>query len=207
MQELAILYSFRRCPYAMRARFSLVQAGIKCELREVNLRDKPAELIELSPKATVPVLQLSNGKVIDESMDIIKHALNIDIISPEDKSLIAKNDGEFADILRRYKYQERYPEKSREEYREDAEIKFFNNFEAILTENDYLNGAEIGISDIAIFPFIRQFAGVDEEYFYNSKYKNLQNWLDKILSSPEFEKTMQKEDHWKSGDTAIIFPS
>ena len=182
--QLGILYSFRRCPYAMRARLAcaLFLPAQSLELREVVLKDKPQELLVISPKATVPVLQLHNTKVIDESRDIMLWA--IEQFSSELKSqclplhlqleideLIDENDGSFKWALDRYKYADRYDE-SEEHYRQMGEA-FLARLEGLLEKNQYLFTAEISLADISIFPFVRQFAHVNKSWFEQSPYSKL----------------------------------
>lgn len=214
-QELPILYSFRRCPYAMRARMALHYSEINCELREVSLKNKPDALINISPKATVPVMHLPDGTIIDESLDIIHYAISQN--DPEGISnvsknlqeqideLIAINDLEFASLLRKYKYFEKHPEESQESYRKKIEANFLTKYEMMLDGNKFLFGKK-SIADIAILPFIRQFAFVDEEWFFNSSYKNLINWLNMVLESDVFENIiLAKHNPWKEGDEPVYF--
>ena len=214
-ESLPILYSFRRCPYAMRARIALHYSGINCELREVALRDKPDTLLAASPKGTVPVLLLSDGSVIDESMDLIHYAVaendpeNISDVSAEAKfeidNAILKNDKEFAVLLRKYKYFEKYPEETQEAYKQQIESSFLEKYEQMLGKNKFLFGKK-SIADFAILPFIRQFAFVDEEWFLASKYKNIIAWLNEFIESDIFEEIiLAKHDPWKEGDKPIYF--
>ncbi|MEC9313982.1 MAG: glutathione S-transferase, partial [Pseudomonadota bacterium] len=172
-QNQATLYSFRRCPYAMRARLAIAQSGIQCELREVVLKDKPQQLIELSPKATVPVLLTADDKVIDESIDIAFWALAQhdpdnwyqSLTSEQHEQMLAlieNNDGEFKYFLDRYKYADRYPEQDERFYREQGE-KTLTRLEQLLTEHDCLLRDSWTLADIALLPFIRQFAFVDKD--------------------------------------------
>ena len=199
--NLAILYSFRRCPYAIRARLALSQAQINLELREVVLANKPTELLAISPKATVPVLQTTEGKVIDESLDIMYWALqqqdNADWLNKVDKSLIALNDGEFKYYLDRYKYADRYPQNSELYYRQQAEL-FLQELEQRLQQHSYLSGEKLSFTDAAIFPFIRQFVAVDRAWFDNSAYHATRHWLDQQLDSPLFKIIMVKYPPWQA---------
>ena len=197
---LPVLYSFRRCPYAIRARLALLQSKIKVEIREVDLSNKPVELTQISPKATVPVLVLVNGKVLDESLDIMLWALQQN--DPEQwldeelqgltQQLICENDVGFKSFLDKYKYSDRYPEFSREYYRQQGET-FLLKLENLLNETPYLLGKNITLVDIAIMPFIRQFAGVDPGWFTKCKYQKLREWLNKQLESENFRTAMQKK--------------
>ena len=206
-----ILYSFRRCPYAMRARMGLGYAQIRCELREVVLRDKPYEMIALSTKATVPVLQLPDGQIIDESYDIIKWALsqndpqNWQELIPQTDILVQQNDGDFKAALDKYKYASRFPEQSLEFYRDQGAI-FLNKLNDILNQRPFLLGEHHSVADIALFPFIRQFAHVDRDWFYNTPYSALQNWLTTLLNSDIFTSIMTKYSRWEKGDNTVYFP-
>lgn len=217
---LPILYSFRRCPYAMRARLSIAYAQVNVELREVVLRDKPPSLLAYSAKATVPVLVLSEKsseqKVIDESLDIIYWALSKNDPShwleklpvtqlSEAKELISENDGSFKACLDRYKYADRYPEKTEVEYREEAET-FLKKLDERLKNKKYLITNKVCFADVAIFPFIRQFAFVDKAWFDKTPYKNLQAWLSQWLDSELFESVMKKYPAWRDGDQPVLFP-
>ena len=206
-----ILYSFRRCPYAMRARLGLLYAKITCELREVTLRNKPQEMIALSPKATVPVLQLTSGQVIDESYDIIKWAITQNdpadwksTISRSDE-LVIENDGSFKSALDRYKYSTRFPDHPPEYYRAQGEA-FLQKLDQILQHSPYLLGNSQTIADIAISPFIRQFAHVDGDWFFAAPYPHLQRWLQQFLDSDNFKTVMTKYAPWKPEDIIIYFP-
>lgn len=214
-RSLPILYSFRRCPYAMRARMALYYSGINCELREVYLRDKPGSLIEISPKATVPVLQLQDGTIIDESLDVINYAIsqndpeNILNVTQEVQNeidlLILKNDTDFAKLLHRYKYFEKYPDESQAFYRKQIESIFLEKYEQMLENKNFLFNSK-SIADFVIIPFIRQFAFVDKEWFFGSKYKNLIQWLNTTLESDEFDRIiLAKHSPWKEGDDPIYF--
>ena len=204
-----ILYSFRRCPYAMRARMAIAVSGIKVELREVVLRDKPQALLELSPKATVPVLQTNEGTIIDESLDIMHWALQQS--DPEnwlaiiDHDLITNNDGDFKHWLDRYKYADRYPKQSEQFFRQQGEKTLFR-LEQCLIKTRYLSSQSITLTDIALFPFIRQFAFVDINWFEQTPYPNLQNWLNTFISSPLFIRVMKKYPPWQNESDPVIFP-
>ena len=209
-----ILYSFRRCPYAIRARLAIKVSGIEVQLREVFLRDKPAEMLLISPKGTVPVLQLTDGSVIDESYDIIRWALAKNALAgwldynaetmADISNLIKKNDFEFKEHLDRYKYPNQTAGHSLEYYRQQGEA-FIQVLDERLSSRPYLFGDCIGIADIAILPFIRQFAHVDKEWFYNTCHKNVQQWLEHFLESDLFLSVMKKQKAWKAGDDNIIF--
>lgn len=199
---LPILFSFRRCPYAMRARMALRYSAIPVDIHEVSLKDKPAEMLRASPKGTVPVLVLTDGRVIDESLDIMQWALEEN--DPEDwlmrdkpalaelgESLIAENDSSFKQALDRYKYFTRYPEQPRETYRAQGEI-FLCRLETLLSKTSHLCRDTRSHADIAVFPFVRQFASADEIWFEQSPYANLRLWLKQLTSSPLFLSIMEK---------------
>ncbi len=209
--QLPIFYSFRRCPYAIRARLAIKASGIAVELREVVLAEKPDELLYISPKATVPVLQLTDGKVIDESVDIMQWALQkndpqyfLSADVNEINNLIGINDNDFKQNLDRYKYADRFPEHSCEYYREQCE-GFLQQLEYRLSNSLYLISNEISMADIAIFPFIRQFAFVDKRWFDESEYKKLNEWLTKMLESELFNEVMIKYPQWQPGVEDVVF--
>ena len=211
---LPILYSFRRCPYAMRARLALSYAleVNALELREVILKNKPQALLDISPKATVPVLQLVDGTVIDESLDIMQWALSINdpgnwLLTDKEsevRELVTQNDGEFKWALDHYKYSDRH-EESEEYYRALGE-KFLHKLNEKLQKNAFLMGENISFSDLAIFPFIRQFAHVDKKWFFTSEYEALINWTNYWLESDLFKNIMKKNPGWKEGDELLLFP-
>jgi glutathione S-transferase len=207
--SLPALYSFRRCPYAMRARFTLAKSGQRVELREVLLRDKPQSLLSISPKATVPVLVLEDGRVLEESLEIMSWALHKNDpdawLDETGIELVNENDSVFKKHLDQYKYFDRHPRHSQLYYREQAEV-FLQKLENILSTYSYLSGEQIKFVDVAIFPFIRQFARTDLDWFKSSRYINLRRWLETFLSSALFEQTMVKYDHWNSNKDPIFFP-
>ncbi len=208
--SLPIVYSFRRCPYAMRARMAILASGIKVELREILLRDKPEAMIAASPKATVPVLVLQDGGVIDESLDVMLWALGQN--DPENwlneaaMPLIEHNDGPFKSALDRYKYPNRYEGEaiSADQQREVCAATF-EDYETALSRSKYLLGDTESIADNAIFPFVRQCANVDRAWFDGQPWPHLQAWLSGFLNSPRFESIMRKYAPWKPGDSALIF--
>ena len=212
--SLPRLYSFRRCPYAMRARLGLMFAELPLELREITLKNKPDQMLAISPKGTVPVLQLADGTVIEESAEIMMWALEQndpqglldEKISSEANALIAQNDNEFKQWLDRYKYADRHPEMSQKEYRQKGEI-FLQDLEALLTKNTYLLGNNVTVADIGIMPFVRQFAHVDREVFYSLPYPKLQLWLQHWLEHPLFVQAMTKFQSWQEGDEVVVFPA
>ena len=212
MQTKPVLYSFRRCPYAIRARMALEYASINCELREVKLSNKPQTMINISNKGTVPVLQLTDGSVIDESLDIMLWALEQDdpdqwlgVEQKDIRLLIEKYDQEFTQYLDQYKYFQRYPEHSQLYYRDKAEI-FIELLETNLQEHSgiALVSNRLTLVDVAIFPFIRQFAHVDWEWFSNSQYKNLISWLLKFEESELFLAVMNKHEPWQENEDVAL---
>ena len=198
------LYTFRRCPYAIRARLAIAASGVTVEMHEVDLRHKPAAMLACSPKGTVPVLQLADGRVIDESLDIMRWALSIndacgwlggdgdrDGDGAEARALLAQNDGDFKRALDRYKYAGRYPQHPAAHYRTQAEI-FLTMLDDRLAQHHNLLRDEISMADMAILPFVRQFAHVDRDWFHASPYGNLMAWLDRHLASAIFNAVMQQ---------------
>ncbi|MBW8309232.1 MAG: glutathione S-transferase [Candidatus Paracaedibacteraceae bacterium] len=198
---LPILYSFRRCPYAMRARFALYTAQVSHEHREIKLKDKPQAMLSVSPKGTVPVLLLSDGRVLEQSLDIMRWALNLKGLHSEFELLIQENDTTFKRSLDRYKYPGRYDEEGSINYRKECE-----NF--LLKVESYLQLREdddaLTFLDMALFPFIRQFSMVEPEWFDGQPYPHLKLWLQRISSSPLFERIMQKYGVWEALNPPII---
>lgn len=199
------LYSFRRCPYAMRARMALAVAGLEVRVREVVLRDKPPEMLAASPKGTVPVLVTADGTVIDESLDVMRWALAQN--DPEDwlaadaaetARLIAMNDGPFKSALDRFKYPNRHTG-ALEDAREEG-MAFLRGLSARIAENGgQLFGARPTLADIAIFPFARQFAAVDAEIWSRDVPPALKTWLEGHITSPRFLAIMAKLPRWQAG--------
>lgn len=202
-QTFPILYTFRRCPYAIRARLALKISNIQVELREVVLSDKPQQMLDISSKGTVPVLLLANGTVIEESREIMLWSLQQNdpngwlqrTKKDEMEKLIDFNDNEFKCHLDHYKYADRFPEKSVLEYRKQGEV-FLCRLEQKLAVHPYLMGETLSFADIAIFPFIRQFVYVDRLWFDNSEYEKLRKWLQQILDYELFIQVMQKFPQW-----------
>ena len=203
--NLPVLYSFRRCPYAMRARLALRVAGVPYELREVALKAKPAAMLAVSPKATVPVLQLPDGSVLEESLDIMAWALAQSDPDgwlaqgslEEAQALIARNDGPFKHLLDRYKYASRHPEFTATQYRQQAVDLHIGPLNARLAATPHLLGVGPSLADAAIFPFVRQFAGVDETWFAQAPFPALRAWLNAWLASPLYQDIMEKTLPWK----------
>lgn len=185
------------------------------ELRDILLKDKPAEMLEASSKGTVPVLICENGEVIDESRDIMYWALTITdphnwypedpALREEIDSLIDENDGPFKSSLDHYKYHVRFPENSKEDYRMEAE-EFLAKLEQRLQSSAFLLGGTATLADIAIFPFIRQFANSDRLWFDTAPYPALQNWLKNWTSSVAFQHIMKKRTLWKPNSHGPVFP-
>lgn len=196
--KLPVLYSYRRCPYAMRARMALKYAEIVVEIREIELKNKPVEMLRVSPKGTVPVLVLPNGRVIEQSLDIMRWALQQrDTASwlVDDgvmtQQLISENDGSFKQVLDQYKYAVRFPEQPTEAYRAQGEL-FLQKLELLLNQHQYLLNDQVSLADIAIFPFIRQFTAVDSVWFESTTYFKLKAWLKFLIESALFVSVMEK---------------
>ena len=210
-----ILYSFRRCPYAIRARLAILTSGINVEIREVTLNDKPPALLRISSKATVPVLITADERIIDESIDIMNWALNqsdpekwLPSDTKEEQltsELTYVNDQTFKYFLDRYKYSDRYPENSELYYRQQAELTLIN-LEYNLTQNIYLVSNRLTVADVALLPFIRQFAFVNKAWFDVAPYPKIQAWLEKFITSELFNSSMVKLAPWQQGDEVIYFP-
>jgi len=198
---LPILYSFRRCPYAIRARLALYAAKIIHEHREIRLKDKPLEMLAISPKGTVPVLQLEGGVVLEESLDIMNWAFQAPALSLEDQGIITENDTSFKYALDRYKYPGRYFEEPGISYRKHCEA-FLKKLEGRL--HSFLTGNTASLVDMAIFPFIRQFAMVDPEWFKEQPYPRLKIWLDFLISISLFQQVMQDYPVWTLKNQPVI---
>ena len=202
MKTLPILYSFRRCPYAMRARMALIASGLLYEHREILLSDKPPAILSASPKGTVPVLVLADGRVIDESIDIMRWALGQN--DPEgwmtgaDLALVATYDGAFKHHLDRYKYATRYGEDPLPH--RAAGLAMLIELEARLASGTYFGGALRGFCDISIFPFVRQFAGVDPAWFEAYAPQKVGRWLLALVGSELFERAMVRLPPWAESD-------
>ncbi|MBW8183846.1 glutathione S-transferase [Shewanella nanhaiensis] len=212
---LATLYSFRRCPYAMRARLGIYLSGSQVMLREIILKHKPQPMLDASPKGTVPVLITCEQEVIDESLEIMQWALtqndphNLLLQGNLEQqkvamALIRSNDENFKPWLDRYKYADRYPEFSDTYYREKGE-QFISQLEQLLTQSDNLLGHHESIADHAIYPFVRQFAHVDKTWFEQAPYPNLQKWLANHLNSDAFITIMKKYPLWLDNEQEYLF--
>ena len=209
---LPILYSFRRCPFAMRARWALLEAGLIVHWREIELKHKPVEMLESSAKGTVPVLVLPNGTVIDESEAVMRWALaQADprglLRAADASALIAQNDGVFKRHLDRFKYTDRYPGESRDEHR-DAGLRILADWSQRLEQNPWLLGPVISLADAALWPFVRQWRFADPDAFEaNGQLAPLREWLQRFLDDPSFERLMQRADPWCSGGLQPLFPA
>jgi glutathione S-transferase len=197
-----LLFTFRRCPFAIRARLAIKVSGVEVDQQEVSLRAKPKEMLECSPKGTVPVLKFADGFVLEQSLDIMHWALSIhdperwldhdQTVMNEVMSLIKQNDESFKPALDLYKYAVRFPEHSEAYYREQAE-PFLAVLDARLNKDGYLLSGRYTLADMAIFPFVRQFSNVNPDWFYASRYHHLIAWLDRLTGSELFQNIMQKE--------------
>ena len=196
----------------MRARMAIAYAGINVGLREVVLKDKPAAMLEVSPKGTVPVVIDVDGRIIEESRDVMRWAL--DQNDPDawraglglDDPLISACDDDFKHWLDRYKYAVRFPEQGEIWYRGQAEA-FLATLELKLGDARFLNGSTLGVTDVAVFPFIRQFANVNMKWWESKPYPNVARWLAGLIASELFVAVMKKYPQWRDGDPEIPFPA
>ena len=193
-----LLYSFRRCPYAMRARMALRYSGVPLNTIEVSLKAKPADMLVASPKGTVPVLVCADGRVIEQSLDIMRWALAcndpdnwLQSGNPLIEQLLDENDRIFKVQLDRYKYAIRYPEYPMEHYRAQG-ASFLLRLETLLSHSPYLAGDSLSLADVALAPFVRQFAHVDRDWFTQAPYPHLRAWLERFLASELFTSVMGK---------------
>jgi len=209
-----ILFSFRRCPYAMRARIAIKLCNQTCWIREISLRSKSEEFLNLSQKGTVPVLLLPNGKIIDESLDIINWAISIndpfklkaddDNLYKEDLELIKVFDDDFKFHLDRYKYSSHYENANREKHRNKAQ-DILAEINTLLLENNWIRGDHPTLTDISILPFVRQYRIADTEWFdRHLKLPRVKNWLNDFLNSTLLSQVMLKYKVWEQGDPEII---
>ncbi|WNC69696.1 glutathione S-transferase [Thalassotalea nanhaiensis] len=216
---LPILYSLRNCPYAMRARVAIFKAKHTVLLRDLVLSNKPEEMLIASPKATVPVVVLENGTVIEESLDVMLWALNksdpddllrnkvnsgVDNSLSEMLNLINEFDNDFKDSLEQYKCAKRYKETNVVECRERCEL-YIKMLEQRLTSHAFLMSDKESLLDIALMPFIRQFARVERQWYLQSPYPKLRQWLNNYLQSPMFTKVMAKYPLWKDTHEDVLF--
>ncbi|MEL7525225.1 MAG: glutathione S-transferase [Pseudomonadota bacterium] len=215
MSDLPVLYSFRRCPYAIRARLAILSSGRPVELREIVLRDKAPEFLQASPSATVPCLKTCE-EVIDESWDIMLWALEFsdpeNWLRPEQatmadmQALVLQCDGPFKSHLDRYKYDVRYDDANREDERAQA-ARFLRDLDARLRQGQWLFGSAASLADYAILPFVRQFANADRAWFDGQDWQPLKTWLEAFESSHAFQTVMPKWTKWVSGDAPVRFPA
>lgn len=212
---LPVLYSFRRCPYAMRARLALAVSGQACELREVVLRNKPAALLQASPKGTVPVLVLTDGQVLDQSLDIMCWALARSDpaawLAPSHGTvndmlaLIAECDGPFKQALDRTKYPSRYPGVDPAVSRAEA-MQWLQRLEARLQSQPFLVGDQTALADMAIAPFVRQFAAIDVDWWQAQPWPQVQQWLAQWQNGALLASVMEKLPPWVEGTAGVVFP-
>ena len=212
--EYPILYSFIRCPYAMRARMALKLTNTKCEIREVRLNNKPKQMIDKSPKGTVPVLVLQK-EVIDESNDIIEWALssnnifdgNIDHDQMDlTNNLIELFDSKFKYNLDRYKYATRYENVNKDKHKKEC-LEILINLENVISNEGWILGSKINKLDISILPFIRQFRIADIEWFdKQNTIQGVQKILFNFLNSNLFKEVMHKYDVWEENAKPQFFP-
>ena len=219
MKGAPVLYSFRRCPYAMRSRWSLLQAGVIVQWREVALKAKPAEMLALSPKGTVPVLVLADGTVIDESLAVMEWALaqadpcdwrrqNCAEHQRQIQELIACNDGPFKHHLDRFKYTDRYPGESKQEHGQAGLAILRGWSDRIQACGGWLLDARCSLADAALWPFVRQWRIADPEAFDgDGSLAPLRQWLERFLADPLFERLMQRADPWDPGGLQPHFPA
>ena len=202
-----VLYSFRRCPYAMRARLALLASGVAYEHREVALKAKPAEMLAVSPKGTVPVLVLPTGEALDESLDIMRWALQQNDPqawlpdTPKAWALthdgLALNDGEFKAHLDRYKYPQRFGLSDGVQHRTQASGVLLQ-WQARLQTQAFLSGSQWGLLDACVAPFVRQFARTDRVWFDAQSWPELAKWLTTFENSEAFAAVMHKHPLWVS---------
>lgn len=215
---LPVLYSFRRCPYAMRARLALVASGQRCELREVVLKNKPAEMLAASPKGTVPVMVLADGTVLEQSLDVMRWALQRNDphhwLQPEAGTLddmlglVAACDDGFKPQLDRYKYPGRFTDGDTgvgSAAREQG-AQFLRDLEGRLSASTHLAGAHATLADAAVVPFVRQFAMVEPAWFDAQPWPRLHAWLSGWTASALFARAMHKYAPWQGGERGVDFP-
>jgi len=215
MNDKPILYSFRRCPYAIRARLAIAAGGKIVELREIMLADKAPEFLQASPSGTVPCLK-DGVTVIDESLDIMFWALEKSdpesLLVPQEGTLAASLelvelcDGPFKHHLDRYKYDTRYADANKQAERAQAST-FLQLLDGRLTDRSWLFGARASLADFAVLPFVRQFANADRDWFDQQDWETLKTWLIAFERSAIFQAVMPKWQKWRTGDEQILFPA
>jgi glutathione S-transferase len=203
-----LLFTYRRCPYAMRARMALIVGQRQVLAHEIELRNKPPTMLAVSPKGTVPVLVLPDGRVIDESLDImhwalVGHADGQVLHTPEAQTWLARNDGPFKRLLDQYKYPQRSGVAQREVPRDEAVTTLLRDMNTQLLRTGFMAGAQASALDLALFPFVRQFAAVEPAWFSSLDLPGLQTWLAHWLDSPLFAQAMVK----LPAHTPQLFPS
>ncbi len=207
-----VLYSFRRCPYAMRARLGIAASGLTVQLREIVLRDKPTAMLAASPKGTVPVLVLPDGTVVDESLDIMLWALTRNDplallrYGAAAQELILRCETEFKPHLDRFKYHVRYTDVD-PAYERGLAARYLQELDQRLQQNSYLFGSGISLADLAIAPFVRQFANAGRDWFDTQDWPALAGWLDRFVTSSRFLSIMQKYPVWQPDDPITLFPN
>ncbi|SCX60942.1 glutathione S-transferase [Variovorax sp. EL159] len=214
--DLPVLYSFRRCPYAMRARLALVASGQHCELREVVLKNKPAEMLAASPKGTVPVLVMADGTVLEQSLDVMRwalqrsdphHWLQPGVGTLDDMlALVAACDDGFKPQLDRYKYPGRFTDTNVGNAAREQGAQFLRDLEARLSASAHLAGAHATLADAAVMPFVRQFAMVEPAWFDAQPWPRLHAWLSGWTDSALFARAMHKYAPWQGGERGVDFP-
>jgi glutathione S-transferase len=209
--SLPILYSFRRCPYAIRARLALLASGLIVELREISLADKPEAMLIASPKGTIPVMVLPNGAVLEESLDIMNFALSahdpdgwLSGVSASNMAMVTRNDDAFKDHLDHYKYPDRY--QTDRAVQRGLGLEILQALDDVLARQGKLTGPDYSLIDMAILPFVRQFAAVDEVWFSKQAIGYVQKWLTEFLDSSLFARAMIQVPLWQTGDLAFEFP-
>ena len=214
--DMPVLYSFRRCPFAMRARLVIYYSKTECVIREVLLSNKPKELVEISPKSTVPVMCLANGLVIEESLEIMEWCFEVNdpynfmSIYTQHKSdikrMIGLIDGPFKDYLDKYKYSSRYNHEDKIKNRNKA-CDILSEIENKINDSYYTFDYQLSYLDLAILPLIRQYMLVDKDWFTTSMpHKKIKHWLNNFLESDALSEVMVKFPVWKRGDEAQLFP-
>jgi glutathione S-transferase len=207
---LPILYSLRHCPFAMRARLAIFKSKKAVELRDVKLTDKPVAMLNASPKGTVPILVVAPAQVIDESLDVMLWSLgksdpdNLLCNLPDLLAFINVYDSEFKPCIERYKAAKRYHEFNLNECREACEVHI-QDLEKRLSEHTYIFGERESLADIAILPFIRQFAKVERQWYVQSSYVNVKRWLNAYLQSRMFNQVMAQYSIWEEGSEVVVF--
>jgi len=210
-----ILYSLRQCPYAMRARLGLLLAQQSVILRDIVMTSIPDEMFAASAKGEVPVLVFDDGKVIDESLDIMLWALKENdprnLLYSQNETmlsnmlaLIERSDHEFVEALNKYKAASRYHDDNLDEYRQLCE-PFIKNLEHKLTKHNFIMGEQASLVDYAILPFIRQFSRVDKKWYQQAPYPKLRAWLERHYQNPIFSKAMKKYPQWLETKEVIVF--